>query len=37
MYAVDIGNGRRRNIVVLKATNGFVITAYPYPKKVWPL
>ena len=37
VYSVDIGNGRRRNIFVLRTTNGSVITAYPYPKKVWPL
>jgi 6 kDa early secretory antigenic target len=37
VYAVDIGGGRRTNILVLKATNGFVVTAYPYTKKPWPL
>jgi hypothetical protein len=36
VYSVDIG-GRRRNIVVLKAANGFVVTAYPYTQTVWPL
>jgi hypothetical protein len=37
VYSVDIGGGRRRNILVLRATNGFVVTAYPYRKKLWPL
>jgi hypothetical protein len=37
VYSVDIGGGRRTNILVLKATNGFVVTAYPYKKKPWPL
>jgi hypothetical protein len=36
VYSVDIG-GRRRNMLVLKATNGFVVTAYPYTQKIWPL
>ena len=30
VYSVDVG-GRRRNIVVVRATDGFVITAYPLP------
>lgn len=36
VYSVDIG-GRPRNIVVLTSTSGFVVTAYPYSKKIWPL
>jgi hypothetical protein len=37
VYSVDTGDGRRMNVVVVKGTNGFVVTAYPYSKRIWPL
>jgi filamentous hemagglutinin len=32
VYSVDVGGGLRRNIVVVKAVNGFVVTAFPFTK-----
>jgi hypothetical protein len=37
VYRVGIGGGRTIDMVVLKAENGFVITAYPYSQKIYPL
>jgi hypothetical protein len=37
VYSVDIGGGRRRNIVVVRATTGAVLTAFPFPRKLEPL
>jgi WXG100 family type VII secretion target len=37
VYSVDIGDGGRMKVLVVKSTNGFVVTAYPYSKKLWPL
>ena len=36
VYSVDIG-GRPRTIVVVRRTDGSVVTAYPYSGKIWPL
>jgi early secretory antigenic target protein ESAT-6 len=33
VYSVDIGGGRRRNIVVVRTTTGAVLTAFPFPRK----
>ena len=37
VYRVGIGGGRTIDLVVVKALNGFVITAYPFDKKIHPL
>ena len=37
VYRVDVGGGRMVNLVVVKASNGFIVTAYPFSKKVEPL
>jgi hypothetical protein len=37
VYRVGVGGGRMINMVVVKAPNGFVVTAYPFSKKVEPL
>jgi hypothetical protein len=37
VYSVDVGGGRRRNIVVVRTTTGAVLTAYPFPRKLEPL
>ena len=37
VYRVGVGGGRTINMVVVKAPNGFIVTAYPFGKKVEPL
>jgi hypothetical protein len=37
VYRVGIGGGRTIDMVVMKARNGFVITAYPYSQQIHPL
>ena len=37
VYRVGVGGGRTINMVVVKAPNGFIVTAYPFSKKIEPL
>lgn len=37
VYRVGIGGGRTIDMVVVKAPNGFVVTAYPFSQKIHPL
>lgn len=37
VYRVDAGNGRMINLAVVKAPNGFIVTAYPFGNNVHPL
>ena len=37
VYRVGVGGGRTIDMVVVKAPNGFIVTAYPFSKKVEPL
>jgi ESAT-6 family protein len=37
VYRIGVGRGRMVNMVVVKAQNGFIVTAYPFSKKVEPL
>ena len=37
VYRVAVGGGRAITMVVVKAPNGFIVTAYPFSKKIEPL